>query len=67
MGIQQISIYIGDNYGNNYGYNPDSYNAFYVYNNKYSGWGPTTIYFPDLNADQEEEIIVYEFDSWNTV
>ena len=66
LGIQQISIYIGDNYGNNYGYNPDSYNAFYVYNNKYSGWGPTTIYFPDLNADQEEEIIVYEFDSWNT-
>ena len=66
LGIQQITLYIGNNYGQDYGYNPDKYTAFYVYNSKYSGFGATIIYFPDLNADQPEEVIVYDFDSWNT-
>ena len=65
LGIQQISLYVGDSWGNNSGLS-DSDTIFYVYNNKYTAFEPTNIYFEDLNADEPEKITVYEFDSWNT-
>ena len=65
LGIQQISLYVGDSWGNNYGFR-DSDTIFYVYNDKYSDFDATKIYFKDLNADKPEIFTVYRFDSWNT-
>ena len=65
LGIQQISLYVADSWGNNHGFR-GSDTIFYVYNDKYSDFDATKIYFKDLNADKPEIFTVYRFDSWNT-